>query len=156
MPQLTAHFSREEMSRSRTATRRGIDNTPPDWVWTNLEALCENVLEPARMALGPIRVTSGYRSPDVNYAVGGSPTSQHMTGEAADVEPPTSASYSMGDLLRWIRKNAPFDQLIWEFGEWVHVSHKRTGRNRAQVLLAYKHEGKTVYKPLTEEQVALL
>jgi hypothetical protein len=150
---LTEHFARWEFTLSNTGVRVGIANVPTEAHWLHLEALAQNVLEPARAALGPIRINSGYRSPALNTLVGGKRGSQHMRGEAADIVP---HQCSLGDLFRWIRLHTPFDQLIWEFGSWVHVSHVLAGPQRGTVLLAHVSQGKTVYAPLDEEQITLL
>lgn len=151
---LTPHFSRDEFVRSQTATRLGIDNTPPAEAWDNLQALALTVLEPARIALGPIHIDSGYRCGPLNTAIGGAVSSQHLFGEAADIVP---TDCSMGDLFRWVVAHTPFDQAIWEFGgEWVHVSHKRGGPQRGSVLLAWRHGGETKYVPLGTESIAQL
>lgn len=147
---LSPHFARWEFTVSQTAVRRGIGNMPPPEAWENLEALALRVLEPARVACGPIRVTSGYRSPLLNSAIGGADSSQHTKGEAADIIP---YRVPLPVLFRWLYENAPFDQLIWEFGEWIHVSHRRTGPQRGSVLLAHKREGRTAYAKMEHEQV---
>lgn len=148
---LSPHFSLSEMTRSGTAEKRGLDNTPDEAALEALKSLCENVLEPLRVDIGkPMRVNSAYRAPEVNAAVGGSKTSQHCKGEAADVE---INGMPNGDLAqKIIDMGLPFDQLILEFytpGEpnsgWVHVSHKKDGPQRGQVLTAARIDGKTVY-----------
>jgi len=147
MPKLTDHFSLEEMTFSETAVRHGINNKPDAATRRNLLELCENILEPIRdLAGGPINVTSGYRSPTLNSLVGGSPESQHKTGEAADINCPL---FNPGTLFNKIRESdLRFDQLIDEFGGWVHVSHRSPGRNRRQVLRARKVNGVTHYEEL--------
>lgn len=141
---LTANFTLAEMTLSRTAHRRGIGNTPDAAAVAALRALAKNVLQPIRDHFGkPVIVTSGYRAPAVNRAIGGSATSQHVRGEAADF---TVAGESNLVVARWIVANLEFDQLIYEFGEtgWLHVSY-RTGRLRKQVLRAEKRDRRTVY-----------
>ena len=124
------HFTLGELTRSTTARRLGIDNTPPESAVRALYALVDNVLDPLRDAWGgPIRVTSGYRCQELNRAVGGTPTSQHQRGEAADI---TVGSRSANRrLLALIKQlDLPVDQCIDEKGcRWIHVSH-RSGRNR--------------------------
>jgi zinc D-Ala-D-Ala carboxypeptidase len=138
---LTHHFSLDEMTASQTATRRGLDNEPSEGVIKALTLLCENVLEPVREHFGrPVRVSSGYRSPALNKAIGGSPTSQHVKGEAADITCPGVDNLR---LARWIRDNLRFDQLIME-GGWVHVSFSAS-RARKSVLTAHFGSGKVRY-----------
>lgn len=142
--QLSANFALAEMILSRTAHRRGIDNTPPPAARKALQALAQEVLQPVRDRFGrPVIVTSGYRAPALNRAIGGSASSQHTLGEAADF---TVSGVSNLEVARWIVANLPFDQLIYEFGEsgWLHVSY-RAGRLRRQVLRAEKRNGRTVY-----------
>lgn len=125
------YFSYAELVRSPTAQKLGILNHPSAQQSDNLVALVEAILDPAREALGfPIRITSGYRSPRLNRAVGGSPTSQHLTGQAVDI-----TSEDNRKLFEYIKKHLPFDQLIDEKSlTWIHVSYKREGGNRRQVL----------------------
>jgi len=137
---LSNSFNLIEFTSSETASRRGIDNTPSIAVIENLRLLCENVLQPLRDKYGkPINITSGYRSPKLNKAIGGSTTSQHCFGQAADIQ------VDRKDYLRvWeILKTLPFDQIIWEFGtesapDWIHVSFVQ-GKNRGQKLKAVKN-----------------
>lgn len=134
---LSNHFSLEELCKSQTATRLGIDNLAKDEnVITNLKTICENILEPVRENYGiPFSPNSGYRSNKLNNAVGSSSKSQHLKGQAVDIEIPTIDNY---ELANWIRNNLDFDQLILEFynGEpssgWVHVSFSE--ENRKQLL----------------------
>lgn len=128
------HFTIKELTRSATAQRLGIDNTPPSTAVKALRALVDNVLDPLREAWGgPIMVNSGYRCPELNKIVGGTPNSQHQRGEAADI---TVGSRSDNRrLLALIKRlNLPVDQCIDEKGcRWIHVSH-RTGRNRLMFM----------------------
>ena len=96
-------------------------------------------------ALGPVHITSGYRSPALNVAIGGSKVSAHMEGKAADINVPGK---SLAEVFNWLQANAPYDQIIREFppGGWVHVSYD-VDRNRLQGLLAMSENGKTVYRP---------
>lgn len=121
---LSQHFKLWEFVISQTAQRKGIDNSPNEIVINNLRILCETILEPARSALGPLRVSSGYRSEALNKAVGGSSTSAHQFGWAADILP---INCSKIDFAKWVIHNVPFDQVILEFGtktnpSWIHVS----------------------------------
>jgi hypothetical protein len=143
--QLSEHFTLAELTRSTTAIRKGIPNTASADVVKALTALCVNVLEPVRAHFGkPVRVTSGYRSPRLNTAIGGSASSQHCRGEAADF---TVQGESNLAVCQWIMRNLKFDQLIYEFGEagWVHCSYSL--RLRHEELSAKKRGGKTVYLP---------
>jgi hypothetical protein len=124
------HFTIAELTRSATARRLGIDNTPPASAIRALTALVDDVLDPLRDAWGgPIRVNSGYRCPELNKAVGGTPSSQHQHGEAADITVGSrSANRRLLALIK--RLDLPVDQCIDEKGcRWIHVSHRR-GRNR--------------------------
>lgn len=149
--QLTKNFSLHEMIKSETALRHRLDNSPPDFVIDNLSILCNEILQPVRDYFGKgVKVNSGYRSPAVNAAVGGSRTSDHCKGMAADIEIPGVPNY---ELARFIADNFQFRQLILEFytpgipdSGWVHVSFDRNDL-RCQVLTALNVRGKTVYKP---------
>lgn len=135
---LTQNFTLEEFVRSATATAHHIDNTPSENVIANLKALCENVLQPLRNQFGAITIGSGFRCAKVNKLVHGASNSQHMTGEAADIHLPTIALGKQW--FEWLSKNVVFDQLIWERDSptsshyWIHVSFKRNGANRKQVI----------------------
>lgn len=148
---LTANFSLAEMIKSETALRHDMDNTPGETEIANLKALAENVLQPIRDHFGKgVKVNSGFRHPEVNAKVGGSKTSDHCQGQAADIEIPGVAN---ADLAQWIVDNLGFRQVILEFytpgipdSGWVHVSYVE-GDNKKQVLTATKQNGKTVYLP---------
>lgn len=127
------YFTIAELTKSNTAKAKGIDNTPTEAVQSNLIKLVNNILDPLRDAYGkPIRVNSGYRCPRLNKAVGGSTTSQHVLGQAADITGGNKTENKIiFDLIKSLK--IPFDQLIWENGgAWVHVSYGP--RNRRQVL----------------------
>jgi hypothetical protein len=148
---LSANFSLNELTKSETALRHDLDNTPPQEVVDNLRTLCENVLQPVREGYGiAVKVNSGYRAPEVNAAVGGSKTSDHCKGQAADIEIPGIPNY---DLAKYISENFKFTQIILEFytpgipdSGWVHVSYDPANL-KCQTLTAMKENGKTVYKP---------
>lgn len=149
--QLTSNFSLAEMVKSETALRHDMDNTPGEAEIENLKRLCEQVLQPVRdhFAKG-VKVNSGYRHPEVNAKVGGSRTSDHCKGQAADIEIPGVAN---GDLAKWIAENLSFTQVILEFytqgipdSGWVHVSYDPANLKK-QTLTAVKQNGKTVYLP---------
>jgi uncharacterized protein YcbK (DUF882 family) len=130
--QLSEHFKLWEFVTSQTAARHGINNTPPNAVADRLSILCQQILEPARQAVGPLRISSGYRCPALNKAVGGSKTSAHMQGYAADVIP---LSASKLEFANWIKFNCKFDQIILEYGtpsnpSWIHVSCDPKGRRQ--------------------------
>jgi hypothetical protein len=136
---LTEHFTLEEMIKSQTGSRKGIDNTPGPEVVANLVDLCVNVLEKIRTHFGkPITVNSGYRCPKLNKAIGGAKNSQHLSGQAADIEVPGIDNLV---IFEWIRYNLEYDQLILEYYKedvpdsgWIHVSYN-SSRNRKQVLI---------------------
>lgn len=141
---LGKYFTLDEMTASQTATRRGIRNAPSSPEIANLRALVQNVLDPLREHYGkPVVISSGFRSVALNRAVGGASTSQYVLGEAADL---TIPGVSVANIVATIRQlKLPFDQLIDEYGDWVHVSY--SPRHRRQVLVARKINGKTVYAP---------
>ena len=137
---LSKNFTLEEFERSDTAKRLKIDNHVPQFAVPRLRTLCEKVLQPVRDHFGvPIIITSGYRCPDLNDAVKGATSSQHMKGEAADFKIRTQ-NIQLYDIYLWMVDNLQFDQLIWEVrpnSRWIHVSYKSTGPNRQQVLTLY-------------------
>jgi hypothetical protein len=150
---LTANFSLSELTKSQTATRKGIDNTPSPEHQENLRLLCEAVLQPVREHFGRVvTVTSGYRSPELCTAIGSKITSQHARGEAADFE---IFGVSNKVLADYIHETLHYDQLILEYWNesdpnsgWVHCSFSE-GKNRKQYLKAYKDENnKTCYQPI--------
>ena len=152
--QISKHLSLAEVSRSETAKRKGIDNTPSGAHLENFKKLAENIFEPIREHFAvPIHISSGYRSKELNTAIGGSLTSQHCQGEAIDIDMDGSPSgVSNADVFKYIKDKLNFDQLIWEFGtdknpDWVHVSYESTGKQRKQILKAVKSGGKTSYVP---------
>jgi hypothetical protein len=146
---LTKNFTLHEMTKSETALRHDLDNTPSQDVISNLQALAVNVLQPIRDHYGKgVKVSSGFRHPEVNARVGGSRTSDHCRGMAADIEIP---GVSNAELAEWIKANLPFTQVILEFytqgipdSGWVHVSYDPANLKK-QALTAVKQDGKTVY-----------
>lgn len=148
---ISPHFSLAEVTRSEAAARRGFDNTPNPEQIENLKALFNNVVEPVRADIGkPIRINSAFRGEKANAAVGGAKTSQHCKGEAADLEIDGFDNLELAK--RIIALKLPFDQLIVEAYKpgdpnsgWIHVSHKRGGPQRGQVLTATFVNGKAVY-----------
>ena len=156
---LTQNFSLEELTRSDTAERKGIDNSPTAEHIHNLAELCENVLQPLRDKVKhSIRVTSGYRSEKLNTAIGGAsrdgkPTSEHCYGKAADIKLIIDGENKSEILyLAILEMGIPFRQMIWEFGDeetpsWVHISFNKDD-NKKQTLRAYKDNGKTKYSTI--------
>lgn len=135
-------FTWRELTRSSYAASHGLDNTPPPDAAANLVALCDMVLDPLRDAAGPIRVQSGYRSPTVNKGIGGSVTSDHKAGWAADVSSPTIPAPDLAALI--VSLGLPYDQVIWydpHLGGHVHVSAHP--RQRREVL----HRSSSGYHP---------
>jgi zinc D-Ala-D-Ala carboxypeptidase len=148
---LTANFTLSEMVKSETALRHDMDNTPGEAEIASLRLLCEKILQPVREHYGKgVKVNSGFRHPEVNAKVGGSKTSDHCKGQAADIEIPSVAN---ADLAAHIVDTYKFTQVILEFytpgvpdSGWVHVSYDPANLKN-QVLTATKKDGKTVYLP---------
>ena len=146
---LSPNFSLHELTKSETALRLDLDNTPDEQATENLRLLCEKVLQPVRDQYGKgVKVNSAYRSPESNAAVGGSKTSDHCKGMAADIEIPGVAN---ADLAQFIMDNLEYTQLILEFytpgipdSGWVHVSYDPNNLKK-QELTATKVAGKTTY-----------
>lgn len=149
--QLTSNFSLSEMTKSETALRHNMDNTPGEAEIENLKRLCEEILQPVREHFGKgVKVNSGFRHPEVNAKVGGSKTSDHCKGQAADIEIPGVAN---AELAKYIAENLSFTQVILEFytqgvpdSGWVHVSYVPSDLKKQQ-LTATKQDGKTIYLP---------
>jgi len=138
---LSKNFSLAELTKSQTAERKGIPNTPTADHIYNLTALCENILQPIRNEFGSFIVSSGYRSPELCEAIGSKATSQHAKGEAADFEVAGVSNYK---LATWIEENLPFDQLILECFQggnsgWIHCSYVPDGRK--ETLTYNRSEG---------------
>ena len=151
---LSKNLSLSEVTKSQTAVRLGINNTPDDeWTIGNLKAIAERVFQPLRDAFGcPIYVSSGYRSDALNRAIGGSKRSQHMEGRALDLDADVFGRCTNSQIFNWLRENVEFDQMVWEFGDddnpdWVHVSFIYDGVNRKRCLRARRDdEGKVYYE----------
>ena len=149
---LTENFSLNELTKSQTAERKGINNTPSTEHQENLKRLCESILQRVRDHFERVvSVSSGYRSEELCLAIGSKTTSQHAKGEAADFE---IYGISNKELADWINENLTYDQLILEYWKesdpnsgWVHCSFSLNG-NRKQYLRAYKNEGKTKYEQI--------
>ena len=143
---LSAHFDLCEFTRSESAKREGVSNMPTPEHLENIKTLCEKVLEPIRAKFGPINISSGYRSSDLNHFIGGSLNSDHCKGRAADIDMDGHGGEVTNKMIfDYIKDNLEMDQLINEFNySWVHVGYRK-GANRRQVLDAVKENGKTVY-----------
>jgi len=146
MIRISKNFYLSEFTESETALRLDIDNNPSCVEVDNITLLVYKVLQPLRDYLKDyIHITSGFRSDHLNLIIGGSKTSDHKTGKAADIK-----CKNMAKAFKYIAENLDYDQLIWEFGNknqpsWIHVSFKSEG-NRRQILQAFKQNGKTKYK----------
>ena len=144
---LSEHLELSEVIRSESAKRNGISNMPTQDHIENFKILATKVFEPIREHFGvPIRISSGYRSSALNKCVGGSETSQHSTGEAIDIDQ-DQTTITNKQVFQYIKDNLAFDQLINEFNySWVHVSYKANGKQRGEVLEAYKLGVVTKYR----------
>jgi zinc D-Ala-D-Ala carboxypeptidase len=146
--QISDHLTLEQATRSQTASRLGINNTPSPLEIEEIKKTALELFDPIKNKFGDLMLTSLYRCDKLNKAIGGSKTSQHRLGQAIDIDRPTLEKNK--ELFEWIKDNLVFGQLIWEFGnhsgpDWVHV-----GRGtKKQLLIAYSIKGKTAYKPYT-------
>ena len=136
---LSQNFTLQELIYSDTANAYKINNTPSEPVINNLKALCLNVLQPLRNALGcPIIISSGFRCAELNKKVGGRPNSQHLLGEAADFVVPQR---NLKDVFNYIKGHLKYDQLLFEYdlsgNRWIHVSYRTDGKNRRQAIDNY-------------------
>ncbi len=147
---ISEHISYKEGVYSITATRLGVENIPNDEQLNNMELLAEKVFEPLReWVSGPIKVNSFFRGSELNRAIGGARSSQHMKGQAIDIDD-TFGLATNAEMYHWIKENLDFDQLIWEFGDddnpnWLHVSYVSKEDNRNRCLKAYKEQGRSKY-----------
>ena len=156
---LSRNFTLQELIKSDTAIRKGIDNNPNADQIEKLKRLCENVLQPVRDQFGRVKVTSGFRSPELCLAIGSSIDSQHTKAEAADFE---CVGVDNAEVADWVYRNCQTDQLILEYytpGEpnsgWIHASWVEFNP-RAQYLRAYREDKKTKYKPIIGRAVDLV
>lgn len=149
---LSKYFSLSECIRSRKAKLLGLNNYPPKEVIARLKRFLTTVMDPIRELFGvPITPSSVYRSWPVNTAVGGSATSQHPEGEACDFNVP---GLTVREVMRRIlAAGIEFDQLIDEYGSWVHISHTTRRPNRRQILEYRMLNGRTVRRELKPEEV---
>jgi len=156
MSKISKNITYKEAIHSNTAKRLGIDNEPSHEQIANMMTIAEMVFQPLRSWVGgPIKITSFFRSPALNKAIGGAtkngkPTSQHCSGQAMDIDD-VYGHKSNAEMFMYIKENLDFDQLIWEFGNdenpsWIHVSYVDAQENRNRCLQAYKENGKTKYK----------
>lgn len=151
---LSKNLTLQEVTKSNTATRLGINNTPSREVIENLKQIAKHVFQPLRDFYGvPIGVSSGYRSKALNAAINGSKTSQHMSGQALDIDADIYGRISNKQIFEYIKNNLKFDQMIWEFGDdnnpdWVHVSYKHNDENRGRILRARRNSKGEVYYTL--------
>ena len=140
---LTPDFNLNEFTVSQAAERFGYNNTPSKEVIANLKELCVYVLQPLRdLVKVPVIISSGYRCPSVNAVIGGYYNSQHLEGKAADFLIP---SLTLPESFNEVYKNLPFDQLIFEFDRWIHVSYNGNA-NRRQAMVSKKVGGRVVYE----------
>ena len=156
---ISKHISEKEATKSITAMRLGLANTPDGNILSNMKAVAENIFEPLRKWVGgPIKINSFYRSEALNKAIGGASkngkqTSQHCFGYAMDIDD-IYGHKTNSEMFNYIKENLNFDQMIWEFGDstnpdWVHVSYVSDSVNRNRILKAVRDKGKTKYIDIT-------
>ena len=146
---LSKNFTLSEIVKSNTAKRLGIENAPNKEHLKNMQVLIRDLIQPIRDAIGPIRISSGYRNPQLNRAIGGSAKSQHCKGEALDLQFWKDGKMCNKEIYDWVIKSGiEFDQMINEFDfSWIHISLKNGEKNRRLILEAYKDkDGDTAYK----------
>lgn len=150
---ISDHISYKEATYSQTGVRRGFDNTPNDKQLKCMEEVAENLFEPLRKWVGgPIKVNSFFRGEQVNTAIGGEKSSQHMRGQAIDIDD-TFKYKTNAEMFHYIKDNLDFDQMVWEFGteypdgnpNWVHISWVSHRPNRKKLTIAKKINGRTKY-----------
>jgi len=146
---LSKNFSLSEITRSNTAARLNIKNAPSQEHLNNMQVLIRDLIQPMRDALGPIRISSGYRSPALNRAIGGSSKSQHCKCQALDLQFWKDGEMCNKEIYDWvIKEGIEFDQMINEFDfAWIHISLRPDNKNRKNILEAYKDDdGDTAYR----------
>ena len=147
---ISKHISYHEGTYSQTGVRKDLDNTPDDDQLKRMEEVAENLFEPLREWVGgPIKINSFFRGEPVNTAIGGSRKSQHMKGQAIDIDD-TFGHKTNAEMYHYIKDNLDFDQLIWEFGtdknpNWLHISWVSHRPNRKKLTVAKKVNGRTKY-----------
>ena len=148
---ISKHISYHEGTYSQTGVRRNLDNTPNEDQLKCMKEVSENLFEPLREWVGgPIKINSFFRGLPLNTAIGGSKKSQHMKGQAIDIDD-TFGYKTNAEMYHYIKDNLDFDQMIWEFGDdenpnWVHISWVSHRPNRKKLTVAYKENGRTKYK----------
>tara|TARA_R100000742_G_C4277416_1_gene99268 strand:+ start:2365 stop:2826 length:462 start_codon:yes stop_codon:yes gene_type:complete len=153
MNNISKNITYKEAIHSNTAKRLGIKNEPNEEQIAAMFTIAEMIFQPLRSYVGgPIKITSFFRSPELNSAIGGSSQSQHCEGCAIDLDD-VYGYKTNAEMFMYIRENLDFDQLIWEFGSdenpsWIHVSYVDKQENRNRCLKAYKENGKTRYKTI--------
>tara|TARA_R110002012_G_C11387898_1_gene584140 strand:- start:181 stop:645 length:465 start_codon:yes stop_codon:yes gene_type:complete len=151
---ISKNISEKEATKSITALRLGIANTPDGTILANMKVLAEKVFQPLRQWVGgPVKINSFYRSEALNKAIGGSATSQHCEGKAMDIDDLYGYKTNM-EMFNYIKENLDFDQMIYEFGnesnpDWIHVSYESKEENRNRILKAVRDKGKTIYIDIT-------
>ena len=163
---LSKNLSLSEMTKSQTASRKGIDNSPTAEHIENMKIFAEKIFQPIRDHFGvSISISSGYRSKSLNKAIGGAhkmvdgeyvATSQHCKGEAIDIDRDYANAPDNSQVFHYIKDNLDFDQLIWEFGDennpnWIHVSYVTHRENRKKLTVAFKKNGRTAYEHKAHE-----
>lgn len=153
---ISKHISDKEATKSITALRLGIDNTPNGTAYNNMKTLAANVFEPLREWVGgPIKITSFYRSPELCLAIGSKTSSQHTCKNGAAIDIDDIYGYKTNaEMFEYIKDNLEFDQLIWEFGneenpDWLHISYVDLEKNRKRILKAVRDQGKVKYINIT-------
>lgn len=142
---ISNNITYKEATKSRTASKHGLDNKPDGEPLKNMKLVAEKIFQPVREHFGVrIYISSFFRSEEVNKKTGGSKKSQHVQGKAIDMDADVFGEITNADIFKYIKNNLEFDQLIWEFGDdynpdWVHVSYNE-GKNRKNILVAYKEE----------------
>jgi len=148
---ISKHVSYREGVRSRTADRLGLENVPNTEQLKCMKEIAEGLFEPLRKWVGgPIKINSFFRGEPLNTAIGGSKRSQHMKGQAMDIDD-TFGYKTNAEMYHYIKDNLDFDQMVWEFGDednpnWIHVSYVTHRPNRKKLTVALRKNGKTVYE----------
>tara|TARA_Y100001937_G_scaffold12905_1_gene16723 strand:- start:6582 stop:7046 length:465 start_codon:yes stop_codon:yes gene_type:complete len=151
---ISEHISEKEATKSITALRLGIDNTPNGKALANMKTLADNIFEPLRCWVGgPVKITSFYRSPDLCLALGSKISSQHCKGQAIDIDD-VFGHKTNKEMFYWVKDNLDFDQMIWEFGneenpDWLHISYVDKEKNRNRILKAVRDKNGVKYIDIT-------